>query len=140
MVLAWAASMAALAAEGQGAVSVQLEGLSAKGGIVQLALYPHAADFMVEKKAVLYSFKINQEDRMKADLGDLPAGDYAFAVFQDENENQQLDKNLFGVPVEPYGFSKKPASKWRLPSFDEVKFRVEKQGATIQVKLERWKL
>jgi uncharacterized protein (DUF2141 family) len=73
-------------------------------------------------------------------IPDLPYGAYAFAVFQDENENNALDKNLFGVPVEPYAFSKIPPSKWRLPKFEEVKFSIREPRQSLTVRLEKWKL
>jgi uncharacterized protein (DUF2141 family) len=38
---------------------------------------------------------------------DLPKGKYAVSVYQDMNKNGQLDKNIFGVPKEKYGFSNK---------------------------------
>jgi uncharacterized protein (DUF2141 family) len=37
----------------------------------------------------------------------LPAGTYAVSVYQDVNENEQLDKNIFGIPKERYEFSNK---------------------------------
>jgi uncharacterized protein (DUF2141 family) len=38
---------------------------------------------------------------------DLPKGKYAVSVYQDANMNGQLDKNIFGIPKEKYGFSNK---------------------------------
>jgi uncharacterized protein (DUF2141 family) len=38
---------------------------------------------------------------------DLPKGKYAVSAYQDINKNGQLDKNLFGIPKEKYGFSNK---------------------------------
>ena len=37
----------------------------------------------------------------------LPKGKYAVSVYQDINKNGQLDKNIFGIPKEKYGFSNK---------------------------------
>ncbi|MDR0604478.1 MAG: DUF2141 domain-containing protein [Bacteroidales bacterium] len=37
----------------------------------------------------------------------LPKGKYAVSVYQDINKNGQLDKNVFGIPKEKYGFSNK---------------------------------
>jgi uncharacterized protein (DUF2141 family) len=38
-------------------------------------------------------------------FADLPRGQYAVSVYQDSNNNGQLDKNIFGIPKEKYGFS-----------------------------------
>jgi uncharacterized protein (DUF2141 family) len=42
---------------------------------------------------------------MTVTFADLPKGSYAVSVYQDLNENEELDKNIFGVPKEKYGFS-----------------------------------
>ena len=60
----------------------------------------------------------------------LPKGVYAVSVYQDMNENKTLDKNLFGIPKEPYGFSN-GADK---PDYEKCKFTLA--GDTeIEVKL-----
>jgi uncharacterized protein (DUF2141 family) len=38
-------------------------------------------------------------------FNNLPTGTYAVSVYQDTNENEQLDKNFLGIPKERYGFS-----------------------------------
>jgi uncharacterized protein (DUF2141 family) len=44
---------------------------------------------------------------MVVTFSDLPKGKYAVSVYQDINKNGQLDKNIFGIPKEKYGFSNK---------------------------------
>jgi uncharacterized protein (DUF2141 family) len=43
---------------------------------------------------------------------DLPPGDYGVAAIHDENSNARLDKNLFGVPKEGFGFANNPHVGW----------------------------
>jgi uncharacterized protein (DUF2141 family) len=38
-------------------------------------------------------------------FNNLPLGTYAVSVYQDTNENEELDKNFLGIPKERYGFS-----------------------------------
>jgi uncharacterized protein (DUF2141 family) len=38
-------------------------------------------------------------------FNNLPTGTYAVSIYQDTNENEQLDKNFLGIPKERYGFS-----------------------------------
>lgn len=123
-----------------GSLSIRFENIEKKGGTIRLALYGKEEDFMKEAKASLYNFGVPQAGVVNASIADLPSGTYAFAVFLDENNNKKLDKNLFGVPVEPYGFSKQPSSKWRLPSFDEVKFDLNGLSRPLAVPLRRWAL
>ena len=56
---------------------------------------------------------------------DLPAGNYAVKLFQDENGNGQIDKSSMGIPTEPYGFSNNGGA-YGQPSFDEAKVSIKK--------------
>jgi uncharacterized protein (DUF2141 family) len=123
-----------------GKLTVRFEGIEKAGGTVHLAMYARADEFMQEDKATLYSFKADKKGKLEAAIENLPTGSYAFAVFFDENNNKKLDKNLVGVPVEPYGFSKNPTSKWRLPNWEEVKFEMNTSTKSLDVSLKRWAL
>ena len=60
----------------------------------------------------------------------LPKGKYAVSVYQDINKNGRLDKNIFGIPKERYGFSNK-ANK---PDYRESLFDF-KDDLTIHITL-----
>ncbi|MFW2828696.1 DUF2141 domain-containing protein [Sphingomonas sp. ID0503] len=53
----------------------------------------------------------------------LPSGDYALAVFHDENANKRLDKVMM-VPREGYGFSRDAAVRFGPPRFADAAFPV----------------
>ena len=55
----------------------------------------------------------------------LPKGDYAVTAFLDENSNAKLDTNLFGLPIELYGFSRNARSLVGAPPFADAAFRVD---------------
>ena len=55
----------------------------------------------------------------------LPPGDYAVTAFLDENSNTKLDTNLFGLPIELYGFSRNARNLVGPPPFADAAFRVE---------------
>ncbi|MGQ2978492.1 MAG: DUF2141 domain-containing protein [Polaromonas sp.] len=61
----------------------------------------------------------------------LPPGDYALTAFLDENSNSKLDANLFGLPTDPYGFSRNARGMTGPPPFTDAAFRVE-DGALQQ--------
>ncbi len=54
----------------------------------------------------------------------VPPGSYAIAVIHDENMNDKLDKNMFGIPTEGFGFANNPRVIWRAPSFKDSVVRV----------------
>lgn len=47
----------------------------------------------------------------------LPPGDYAVAAIHDENRNAKLDRNLFGIPKEGFGFANNPHVGLSAPPF-----------------------
>jgi uncharacterized protein (DUF2141 family) len=68
----------------------------------------------------------------------LASGEYAIAVYQDENRNQRLDTNLVGIPQEPYAFSNNIRPKFRAPTFDESKITLAGQAQTVNLNLQSW--
>ena len=48
----------------------------------------------------------------------VPPGRYALVAIHDENSNHKLDKNMFGIPKEGFGFSNNPHVVLTAPSFD----------------------
>lgn len=70
---------------------------------------------------------------MSLDFADLPAGNYAIKLFQDENENNQIDMGANGIPIELYGFSNNGGS-YGPPSFDEAKVMIDK-ATDIEIQL-----
>lgn len=69
------------------------------------------------------------------DINGLDPGIYGVAVFQDLNGNEKLDKNLFGAPTEPFGFSNNPVIRFSAPKFAEFKFEFDGNPKEIRVKL-----
>lgn len=62
-------------------------------------------------------------------------GVYAIAVYHDENDDHDFNRNLLGMPTEGYGFSNDAPALVGLPSFDATRFIVPATGARLQVKL-----
>ena len=55
---------------------------------------------------------------------ELPNGTYAIGLFVDANYNNEMDRNIFGVPKEQYGFSNDARGSFGPPSFKEASFTV----------------
>ncbi|GAB3940452.1 hypothetical protein GCM10028805_02280 [Spirosoma harenae] len=66
----------------------------------------------------------------------LDPGEYAVAVFHDENGNGQLDKKIFGIPKEPYGFSNNFRPKMSAPKFKDCQFTIDGSEKMITIKVE----
>jgi uncharacterized protein (DUF2141 family) len=65
----------------------------------------------------------------------VPAGTWAVIAWQDENGNNELDRNLIGIPKEPYGFSRDARAKFGPPSFEDAAIEVGAGSATANLRL-----
>jgi uncharacterized protein (DUF2141 family) len=112
--------------------------LTAKGSLY-VAVYDAADSFMdTQKVRANKMIPVNQTGSMQVTLGRLPPGQYAVSCFHDINGNGKLDTNLFGVPVEPYGFSNNVRPKFRPPLWEEVVFSLKEGTETMSVTLKSW--
>lgn len=65
----------------------------------------------------------------------VPYGVYAIKAYHDKNDNDKLDKGLFGIPREKYGFSNDPEIKGGMPEFDETSFAVASPRTTEKIRM-----
>ncbi|QJD81088.1 DUF2141 domain-containing protein [Spirosoma rhododendri] len=62
-------------------------------------------------------------------------GDYAVAIYHDVNGNGKMDKNMLGIPKEPYGFSTNFKPKMSAPKFTDCQVTVGETTKAISIKL-----
>lgn len=62
-------------------------------------------------------------------------GVYAVAIYHDANANADFDRNPIGMPVEGFGFSNDPPTRFSLPAYEAVRFRVKPGDNVIQVRM-----
>lgn len=119
-------------------LTVEVSSTVARGGIIHLAVYENAEQFQEEASTIGYALECTF-GRATFSV-ELPAtGRYALAAYHDVNGNGKLDKNLWGIPTEPYGFSQVPETKWRAPTFAEISRHFEPRVTTAKMSLKRWK-
>lgn len=113
-----------------GDLTVEVKLPAERQGAVRAALFDKAEGF---PRGTALRTAMAQPVQGKATLqfADLPAGEYALTAFLDENSNTTLDTNLFGLPTEPYGFSRNARGMTGPPAFADAAFRVE-NGAQQQ--------
>lgn len=70
---------------------------------------------------------------MSLNFVDFPSGSYAIKLFQDENQNGQIDLSTMGIPTEPYGFSNN-GGVFGPPSFNDAKVLVDK-ATQVEIQL-----
>lgn len=101
-------------------------------GSIFLALYNTEESYMHDSYKSGHS-KV-KEGKATFVFKEIEKGDYAFSLFHDVNSNKKMDKNFFGIPKEPYGFSNEKKGRFGPPKFKDVKFHLE-TNKTIHVSI-----
>lgn len=65
----------------------------------------------------------------------LPYGNYAIAIYHDRNADQRLNRGLFGMPEEGYGFSNDAPANFGPADFEDAVFVLEGTDTAIQIKM-----
>ncbi len=118
-------------------IVVQLNGIKEPAGQVLLSLFNKEEGFPTQpEKAFRWSRAKVTSTSLIISLDGLPPGKYAIAVMQDENMNDVMDRNWFGLPAEPYGISNNTTGTFNPPSFDEAKFTVTGKRDTVKIEMQ----
>jgi uncharacterized protein (DUF2141 family) len=114
-------------------LTVEVQGVESTAGAVAVALFDNAEAFPT---------KFAHGQRVKAEgkqavvvFRDLPPGRYAVSAYHDANENKKLDRGLFGIPKEPYGFSQEARGFGGPPEFRDAAFELPAEGTRISVRV-----
>ena len=122
------------ATKAQNTISVTVTNIEKAEGNVEISLYNQAEAFPHTKGRFKTSTTTVSGNSVTYSFKNVPNGKYAIALFHDVNANGSMDKNIFGIPKEPYGFSNNIVPKMSAPKFDQCAFSVN--GATnISIKL-----
>ena len=107
-------------------LSIHISGISKIKGSLFIAVFRATDDFPVFGKQFKGIVKEVEGKSQNYTFDNLPEGEYALAIYQDENKNKILDKNILGIPTEIYGFSNNARRTFSAPSFQEAKFKLNK--------------
>ncbi|NBW30543.1 MAG: DUF2141 domain-containing protein [Flavobacteriales bacterium] len=107
-------------------LSIHISGISKIKGSLFIAIFRATDDFPVFGKQYKGIVKEVEGKSQNYNFDNLPEGEYALAIYQDANRNKILDKNLLGIPTEIYGFSNNARRNFSAPSFQEAKFKLNK--------------
>ncbi|MCG7944986.1 MAG: DUF2141 domain-containing protein [Candidatus Thiodiazotropha taylori] len=111
-----------------------------KDGIMHIGVYENETVFENDrarpqdkpaKYGVIEEVKVNDEGTATFTVK-VPDGVYAVGIYNDENRNEKLDTNFFGIPKEQYGFSNNP-KVLGIPKFEQSAFEVKGDTKTTVV-------
>jgi len=115
-------------------IIIKVTGLHSEKGQVRIAVFNSSETWLGEHP--VYSSTIKVDDQTVTwTINDVPYGDYGIAAFHDENSNGKMDRNLVGVPKEPYGFSNNLTVILRAPRWGKGKFPVRNPITEISIEV-----
>jgi len=118
-------------------IRLVIEGFKDNVGLVTVDLYVNDNDgFLKRAGRVAQRRAAAKAPRTYLCVKAPEPGDYAIAVYHDENANRTFDKNAFGLPAEPWGISNNPKIRFAPPHVEEALFAVdEDDGAKVVISL-----
>jgi len=109
----------------QNVLTINVTNIKKKVGEIQVSAFNNKESFLKENEEYkIYRFKVTSLSE-RFDIQDLPKGDYAFIIYHDLNNNKEIDKNIYGIPMEPYGFSQNVKPRYSAPYFEDCSISLE---------------
>lgn len=112
---------------------VNVTGVADASGDVYVALYDKADVWM--KKSLKGTQVAATKGTTVVVFTDLSAGDYALSAFHDSDGDKKLNRNVLGMPTEPFGFSRDASGAFGPPTFEAAKITVPATGAETTISL-----
>ncbi|TXF88496.1 DUF2141 domain-containing protein [Neolewinella aurantiaca] len=122
-----------------GTLRFSVNNIKHAGGTIWVGVYSSEDDFLDREKARLVAVKVSKTGDKFIEIPEMIVGkEYALGLFHDENDNGEFDTNFLGLPAEPWAFSGKLKSRFRMPRFEEVSFRFEEGAPEQMLRLRTW--
>ncbi|MFY0591523.1 DUF2141 domain-containing protein [Roseivirga sp.] len=106
-------------------LTVTIDGLRNSDGSVTVVLHNGETEFPGDE-----GFMTKSADAKKGSIEvvfkKVPVGEYAIAVLHDENGNEEMDFNEYGMPIEGFGFSNEATAEMGPPGFNDASFEIKK--------------
>lgn len=124
------------AAAGNCSLVIHVTGFRNTKGLLGAELFTSSAGWPED---VSKSFRHNhfpiQGDHATARFDHIPPGKYGVVVLHDENENRKLDRNIFMVPKEGFGFANNPHVLLIAPPIEKATIPVTCPVTTTDIRL-----
>ena len=105
-------------------LTVKVDNIDAKGGILRLSLYDEASWSKDGAEPVASADVPAVAPETVVTLNNIKPGVYGVKTYQDANRNGKFDQNFIGLPLERFGFSRDAKPVLSAPGFERTKFTV----------------
>ena len=99
-----------------------------------IGIFVSQNEFNKEKPFLGYKEKAVTNE-VNLELKDLAVGWYMISIYHDLNVNEKLDKNILGIPLEPYGVFRKEQGMFA-PSYEKSKFYYDGKKMNVEIRLQ----
>ncbi|MGE0638520.1 MAG: DUF2141 domain-containing protein [Bacteroidia bacterium] len=114
-----------------------IKNLASATAPVIVGLYNSKKNFLkVEGRLKEYKFTPSGTT-LTTQITDLDYGEFAMAIYQDEDSNGEINKNMIGVPTEGYAFSNNYKPRVKAPSFSDCMFVYDSSTNTVTMNMIR---
>lgn len=114
-------------------ISLKIENIESSEGQLLIGLFNSKETFL---NTAYKHIKVDaKKGTMEVKFENVPTGLYTVSVIHDKNSNGDLDKNMMGIPSEPYGVSKDGKSMFGPPSYDKAEFELTNQDLNLSISL-----
>jgi uncharacterized protein (DUF2141 family) len=114
-------------------VTVTIEGIRSTDGLIMAGLFDSPVAF--PHKVLEGQSTAAKTPSVTLIFENVVPGRYAISAFHDLNSNGRLDTGAFGIPKEPFGFSRDAPAVMGPPSFDDAAFDVPAEGVSLVIHL-----
>ncbi len=109
-------------------LDVNVYNVPSSEGKVSVAIYDSAQSFLKFEEVIKSGSTSAQKGMTTLQFENLPEGEYAIALFHDQNGNDALDTNWLGIPKEKVAFSKAKMRAFGPPKYKDCAFSVSSDG------------
>lgn len=115
---------------------VEVDGLKSQNGRVCASLFASSQGFPSEDERVLKRQCIlASQNPLQITFDNLKVGSYAVVMMHDENNDDEFNRDVVGLPLEGFGFSQNPEVVTSAPKFGESAVFVVGGSTAIKIKL-----
>lgn len=117
-------------------IVVTFEGFDSFSGFVRVAVFDSPEFWPEDKDSAALAISSPVEGEMvTVEITSLPPGSYSIAAFHDRDGDEVLDKGLFGVPTERYGFSNNVRGSTGPPDYEDALFQFTGESIEMSILL-----
>lgn len=105
-----------------------IEGIKSNKGKIYIQLFKGEENYQ-NNNAYLSSIAIAKQGQVTITFNglvvdDLGNDDYGIRYYHDENDNASMETNLFGMPLEGYGYSNNAKANYGPVAYSQIKFHM----------------